>query len=451
MTRPVLIRRVFFDCTATAGDDINTGIQRVVRNIVNAARDVGPRLGIECRGVVFDLRHGFVPIDQLPPPRVAAPLRPGCVCPGRRLRTAAKEWLAAARLLQPARAVRELLQQARRQARLPVRRRSPLGVRWQAGDVLLLIDTSWVPSFSWTDVCEAQARGALVGTVLYDLIPLQYPQVVGEGTKALYARWWRKARTVSDFVVAISRSVLDDIAAVDRAEGTAGAPRHTPRCASFRLAGELDDAAHAGPIRDEIAAPFAGTACPGGRAEAVYLMVGMISPRKNHRLALDAFDLLWNEKSEAKLAIAGRYGWDCEALRNRIVAHPQYGRRLFWFQDCRDHELDYLYRRAAGLLTCSYAEGFNLPIVEALRRGCPVLASDLPVHREVGGPSAAFFSPNDPALLAAMIARRQPAEPPSAFRWPDWTESCRELIDRVLELSQPDSPPAGAERWKSAA
>jgi hypothetical protein len=103
--------------------------------------------------------------------------------------------------------------------------------------------------------------------------------------------------------------------------------------------------------------------------------------------------------------------------------------------------LDYCYRHAAGLVTASFAEGFNLPIVEALSKGCPVLASDLPVHREVGGAFAAYFRSGDAAALAELIAghRRRGTLPgvqsPERFHWPDWTESCRDLLGVVLELA----------------
>jgi glycosyltransferase involved in cell wall biosynthesis len=49
-----------------------------------------------------------------------------------------------------------------------------------------------------------------------------------------------------------------------------------------------------------------------------------------------------------------------------------------------------VYRRAALLLLTSEREGFGLPLVESLASGTPVVASDLPVLREVGGPAAAY-------------------------------------------------------------
>lgn len=460
----VAIGRVFIDCTATWEHDANTGIQRVVRNVVNTAGTIGPDLGLSCQPVVFDVRSGFLPIDELPSPSRDRSLAGGATF-RERLRSKAKEWLIATNLIEPARELASRVRRARYKAYFPARRKSGRAVRCGPGDVLLLVDSSWDPNYPWDDVCEAQARGALVGLVVYDLIPVQFPEVVGRRTHELYSRWWDKARNIADFVIGISNSVLDDIAQVDRARRPAGAPLATAQSAFFRLGAELDGnvggRAHekggtgserhcecpdeidvsrgACPpffIRDELAAAF-------GRStnRKTYLMVGMISPRKNHALALDAFDRLWEGGADMSLAIAGRYGWDCATLSDRIRRHPQLGRKLYWFEDVGDHELDYCYRHAAGLITTSFAEGFNLPIVESLSKGCPVLASDLPVHREVAGEYAAYFPPRDAPALASLVARHQRhgalpgVRSPENFHWPDWTESCRDLLKRVIELA----------------
>jgi glycosyltransferase involved in cell wall biosynthesis len=49
------------------------------------------------------------------------------------------------------------------------------------------------------------------------------------------------------------------------------------------------------------------------------------------------------------------------------------------------------------------AESYGLPIVEALAAGLPVLASDIPVHREVGGRHCSYFDPHCPDVLAARL------------------------------------------------
>jgi len=435
------IQRIFIDCTATRRHDANTGVQRVVRNLVNTSARIGPELGVTCHGAAFEKRTGFVALDGLP---VAASMRSHVGQKGLplrfQIRSKLKEWLVATNLLRVTRSVQQQWEGAVQRALLPVRRFSQRGIDFRPGDVLLLPDDSWNPNFPWQDVFDAQARGAVIGLLLYDLIPVQFPQIVGGPTHILYCRWWDQVRAIADFIISISRSVQDDIDAVEASRCPVGALRAGARRGFFRLGAELDGVAAGDAVRQQSVTIFGS-----GPERRTYLMVGMMSPRKNHGLALDAFDRLWEQNVDVNLAIAGKYGWDCGSLRDRIQRHSQFGRRLFWIQDAGDRELDYFYRHAAGLITTSCAEGFNLPIVEALHHGCPVLASDVPVHREVGGAYAAFFPTEDAGALAELVVKHQRqrslegVKPASDFHWPDWNESCRELLRKVLDLSCGDA------------
>jgi glycosyltransferase involved in cell wall biosynthesis len=60
---------------------------------------------------------------------------------------------------------------------------------------------------------------------------------------------------------------------------------------------------------------------------------------------------------------------------------------------------------ASAYVTCSRAEGFGIPLTEALAAGCPIVASDLPVHREVAGNAALYFPAGDAAGLARVLHR----------------------------------------------
>jgi len=431
------IRRVFFDCTATHKYDANTGVQRVVRNIISHSGRLGPELGLECQAAEFRMTTGFATVERLPSPSraVQSPIAAPTARRLRRLKDSLRSWLTAANLIEPVRQVRRLLQRATCLALFPARRLLKRGIDFQPGDVLLLIDDS-CHSFPWEEVRAAQSRGAVVGLLLYDLIPVQVPESVGPREHVLYCRWWNTARQVADFVVGISNSVLDDADAVDRSPVLPPTGRTTARRGIFRLGADLDGRRTGGSVRETIRMAFAA-----GASSSTYLMVGMMSPRKNYALALAAFEQTWASGLEVRLVIAGKYGWDCEELRDRIRRHPQLEKQLYWFEDACDGELEFCYRHAAGLITTSSAEGFNLPIVEALRAGCPVLASDLPVHREVGGTCTAYFPPRDAAALATLLQRHQRegkldgVKPTGEFQWPDWAESCRDLLECVLELA----------------
>jgi glycosyltransferase involved in cell wall biosynthesis len=82
------------------------------------------------------------------------------------------------------------------------------------------------------------------------------------------------------------------------------------------------------------------------------------------------------------------------------------GHPLLHLPGADDRTLEWAYAEAACLVFPSIAEGFGLPIVEALSYGLPVLASDIPVHREVGGAAVEYFPLGDAEVLRRMIESR---------------------------------------------
>lgn len=429
------IGKVYIDCTITHRHDFNSGIQRVVRNLVNAAPAEGSALGITCQGVAFNRWRGFFPVGRLPTP-AASPF--GFIPPPtgftRRLAARLKEVLNTIGVLSAVLRFKRWLRDLRYSVAGVVRSFFP-AMQFESGDVLLLADLTWEFDFPWDDVRAARARGVRVGLIVYDLIPIQYPQTVPAEMHESFCRWWDTARSLVDFFVCISSSVVHDVEAVERLQP---GPRCVPpgRVASFRLGAQLDGVETGGPVRDAVKAAF-----EHAEPRRTYLMVGWICERKNQMLAVEAFERLWAENSDVSLVVAGKYWWDHSDMVERLRSHPQFGKKLLWFEDLSDGEVDYCYRHTAGLITTSYAEGFNLPIVEALSRGCPVLASDVPVHREVGAPYAAFFPSGDSAALARLIAEHQQSGSPpgtrslAGFSWPGWSESCRAMLARIVELS----------------
>jgi glycosyltransferase involved in cell wall biosynthesis len=74
-----------------------------------------------------------------------------------------------------------------------------------------------------------------------------------------------------------------------------------------------------------------------------------------------------------------------------------------WLGEVDDRRLVELYRQAAVLIQPSLHEGFDLPVLEGLAVGVPVVASDLPVHREVAGDCALYARVDDAAALSAAV------------------------------------------------
>jgi glycosyltransferase involved in cell wall biosynthesis len=99
-----------------------------------------------------------------------------------------------------------------------------------------------------------------------------------------------------------------------------------------------------------------------------------------------------------------------------------------------DDELAAIYTGARALVFPSDDEGFGLPPIEALACGTPVVATDLPVLREVLGDRATFVESGDLAgLLAAGVAARRPAPAPPAWSWTDAAHATWRVYADALE------------------
>ena len=300
-------------------------------------------------------------------------------------------------------------------------------VHGRFGDTLLMLDSSWAIYPDLTEhFADVRGRGGRVVTTVYDLVPLLHPEVTDEAMSRMFDRWLRVALVESDALVCISRAVADEVIAYVRKHNLPH--RDGLRIGWWHMGSDLARVAEAKP-RSELAAFLDGEA-------AVFLMVGTVEPRKRHRVVLDAMEKLWAEGSDARLLLIGKQGWRIEEIAERLRGHPEMGRRLLWIEDGSDSDIAHSYDRATALVFASVYEGFGLPIVEAARAGLGSIASDIPVLREVGGEGALYFPVDDADALAALMGRveRGDAQPdPTRTVALSWDESVRQLLDMLYD------------------
>jgi glycosyltransferase involved in cell wall biosynthesis len=149
---------------------------------------------------------------------------------------------------------------------------------------------------------------------------------------------------------------------------------------------------------------------------ATFLVLGTIEGRKNHMLLLDIWRRLAKRMGEQapRLVVVGQRGWQAEEVFAALDGDPQLRARVSEVNRCSDDRLAELFASARALLFPSKAEGFGLPLVEALSAGLPVIASDLPVFREIGCGIPLLLDPDDSAAWEAAILDF--ARPESAAR-----------------------------------
>ncbi len=429
---PALNHRILFDCTDAVGASATIGIQRAVRSIVAAALRSMPA-GVEGVTVVYNGRH-FVRLrdrgTQVPRKRGFA-----AALPRERLRVALtrayrQRWLRAT-LLHPTllSATRQLMVSLRwRAARALPRSVGRSGrIEFGPGDWLVLMGATRGPDLA-AELDRAHASGARVCVMVYDLIQIRHAELASPGAGAIYRRWFERTVPRADRVMAISRAVRDDLLSYMR-DHSHYAKHGEATVGWFHLGGDIDRIGDERPTAS-VKAMFADGHPP------TFLMVGTLEPRKDHAVVLDAFESRWRAGDPARLVLLGREGWGSHPVTRRLVDHPELGARLYWLDSATDGDLAHCYAHACALVIASTSEGFGLPIAEALRRGIPVIASDIPVFREIGGSSIRYFPPRDAAALARLIevAERTQSRNVESAR-PDvltWRESALSLLGQLI-------------------
>ena len=136
------------------------------------------------------------------------------------------------------------------------------------------------------------------------------------------------------------------------------------------------------------------------------LSVGTLEPRKNQRILLQAIAAL-RESEALRLVLVGRDGGslnELHALRQQLGL----GHRVVIRTDVTAADLPAVMQNAAVFLYPSIAEGFGMPIVEALSAGVPVIAAAGGCLVEAGGPGSRYVAARDAGQWAAVIADLAP-------------------------------------------
>ncbi|MGL3606262.1 glycosyltransferase family 4 protein [Rhizobium sp. G187] len=291
-------------------------------------------------------------------------------------------------------------------------------------DHILMLDSSWTFHAEHArSLMNARLRGAKVTTCLYDTVPLRASGFSHIGMPPVFSQWLQAALSYSTGFVCISKAVADEFLEILK---QIRFPR--PLDVGFWPLG-----ADFVPIHEAAPREAVYTTVPG------FLMVGTIEPRKGYRVALDAFDKLWKANIDVKLTIVGKKGWNVEHFVRMLQNHPQFDKRLFWRSSATDIELGEEYAAADCLIASSFAEGFGLPIVEAGYFGKPIIASDIPVFREVSAKSvgSSFFEVGNSEALAGCIETYISNPRKQDFKavkpWENWTQSAEKLRQVVMD------------------
>jgi glycosyltransferase involved in cell wall biosynthesis len=132
-------------------------------------------------------------------------------------------------------------------------------------------------------------------------------------------------------------------------------------------------------------------------APPYFVFCGTLEPRKNHLMILHVWrDLVLRLGQAApKLILVGARGWENENIVDLLDRCQPLSRHVMEVSGLSTPSYAALLRGARALLMPSFAEGYGLPIAEALAAGAPVIASDIPVFREIAGENFLALNPID--------------------------------------------------------
>ncbi|MCR2745238.1 glycosyltransferase family 4 protein [Limnobacter parvus] len=283
----------------------------------------------------------------------------------------------------------------------------PADLIFNSDDCLLMLDASWHISAD-TAIQKFKRAQAKVVYVVYDLIPILHPEFFEHRFALTFKNWMYNTSRYADGYLCISNAVKNDLGRYMQSHFQNRANTFT--YGSFPLGCDFGISAsqRAYPVESGVVPPSIAVLF---RSAPTFLMVSTIEPRKNHTMVLDAFEKLWSLGHEVNLIVLGKVGWNVQGLMLRINCHPQLGKHLFVVHDASDELLKYCYASSTALVFASHMEGFGLPIVEALAHGLPVIASDIPCHREVGGDLITYFDLSDgQSLVSGLIDLKTQSE-----------------------------------------
>lgn len=262
--------------------------------------------------------------------------------------------------------------------------------------------------------------------LLHDLIPIEFPEYARPDGAATHLQRIGTVARLADAVITVSDSTRQSFL-----PHLAKAGRHIPVEVAL-LAVDIP--------QDAVA-----RAVPGNHP--YFVCLGTIEPRKNHLLLLNIWRRMVETATDGQmvpqLIVIGRRGWENENIVDMLDRCPALKGHVVERAGLSDEAVRETVSGARALLMPSFAEGFGLPVAEAIALGVPVICSDLPAHREAGGTVPEYLDPLDGlgwietinayAAAGAPVAQQQRDRRNNwvATRWEDHLRIVIDLVDRV--------------------
>jgi len=294
-----------------------------------------------------------------------------------------------------------------------------------SGDWIAVIGAPWIaPGMASAVAALQESHGVRVALLVHDLLPATAPQWFADAQGAAAKRDVESLISCAKKIFTVSSEVRDELS------------RRYGKPAELLLPADpiLD------PSRSNLPMPSTPRA---EESERIILTVGTLHPRKNLVALVRIWDR-WCADEAARgsraekiplLVLAGRRHPQDGDLFRALREHPQAAHRIRFIHDADDRELARLYRQCRFLVMPSLAEGWGLPIREALLARRPAIASDA-VPAATGSPYVHVVPAGDEAALEEVIRswwegdapERMSQEIAEYFRPRTWAQVADQLV-----------------------
>lgn len=301
----------------------------------------------------------------------------------------------------------------------------PYAVRRLPGEILL-VSQAHEEVDAWALALDRWASGGgHYVQFLPDLTAVQMPGFLPDAGRAT-AKWLALVGERADLVicatVATATAVGDWFAAhpAQRPDG-----RSAPEIRVIPMGFDLDQvASYPTSIRSRT------------RGQRRVLVVGDLEAQSGIEAILDAAEALWRQGRETAFMIVADAGEHADPqLCARLAAMTRSPKPLEWVTGATEVDIRWQYLEADLLVAPARDDDLGLRALGALAHGLPVLARDIPAHREILGPDGDFFALDGD--LAAAISNRLASEAPIRYepaRLVTWEQSGRELVSALVEI-----------------
>jgi glycosyltransferase involved in cell wall biosynthesis len=264
--------------------------------------------------------------------------------------------------------------------------------------------------------------------LIYDLLPLQFPEYFPNGIAEKHKRWFEIIISVADLLISISQATADAIKYYAKFLFNI---EKLPPIKILHLGADFNKVPNKKDVSNKELNLLEIL-----KHKPYFLMVSTIEPRKGHFQVIKAMELLWQQGLDIHLVLVGRKGWKVDKLINYIEKHPYKGKLLHWLGYVSDYTLEQLYKNALATIIASENEGFGLSIIESAYYKTPVIARDIPVFREIAQNKAFYFSnTKSPYDLAKDLKRwvelyREKKHPKiEQLKWLSWQDHISQLVE----------------------